>query len=70
MKRILSSILLLAGVAMYAQPGIIDIHPAGNPSGKIMTMEEAIWTLSGFFGDGGSASRSAAPNTAPQHART
>ena len=35
-----------------------------------LTMEEAIWTLSGFFGDGGSASRSAAPNTAPQHART
>ena len=43
MKRILSSILLLAGLAMYAQPGIIDIHPAGNPSGKIMTMEEAIY---------------------------
>ena len=35
-----------------------------------LTMEEAVWTLSGFFGDGGSASRSAAPNTAPQHART
>ena len=35
-----------------------------------LAMEEAIWTLSGFFGDGGSASRSAAPNTAPQHART
>ncbi len=35
-----------------------------------LTMEEAIWTLSGFFGDGGSASRSAAPNTAPQNART
>ena len=35
-----------------------------------LTMEEAVWTLSGFFGDGGSASRSAAPSTAPQHART
>ena len=35
-----------------------------------LTMEEAIWTLSDFFGEGGSASRSAAPNTAPQHART
>ncbi len=35
-----------------------------------LTMEEAIWTLSGFFGEGGSASWSAAPNTAPQHART
>ena len=35
-----------------------------------LTMEEAIWTLSGFFGDGGSASRSATPNTAPQNAQT
>ena len=35
-----------------------------------LTMEEAVWTLSGFFGEGGSASRSAAPNTAPQNART
>ena len=35
-----------------------------------LTMEEAIWTLSGFFGDGGSASRSVAPSTTPQNART
>ena len=35
-----------------------------------LTMEEAIWPLSGFFGDGGSVSRSAAPNTVPQNART
>ena len=35
-----------------------------------LTMEEAVWTLSGFFGEGGPNSRSATPNTAPQHART
>ena len=34
-----------------------------------LTAEEALWTLSGFFGEGGSTSRPAAPNTAPQTAR-
>ena len=35
-----------------------------------LTAEEALWTLSGFFGEGGSTSRPAAPNTAPPPART
>ena len=34
-----------------------------------LTIEEAIWTLSGFFGEGGSTYRPAAPNTAPPSAR-
>ena len=34
-----------------------------------LTAEEALWTLSGFFGEGGSTSRPAAPNTTPPPAR-
>ena len=30
-----------------------------------LTLEEALWTLSGFFGDGGSTSRPAAPTSSP-----
>ena len=35
-----------------------------------LTLEEALWTLSGFFGEGGSASRPAAPSSSPPPART
>ena len=35
-----------------------------------LTLEEALWTLSGFFGEGGSASRPAAPTSSPPPART
>ena len=30
-----------------------------------LTLEEALWTLSGFFGDGGSTSRPAEPTSSP-----
>ena len=30
-----------------------------------LTIEEALWTLSGFFGEGGSTSRPAAPTSSP-----
>ena len=48
MKRLLTTGLLLAGLAVYAQPGVYDIHPAGDPSGKILTMEEAIYRGVGY----------------------
>ena len=32
----------LAGSALFAQPRVIDIHPAGNPAGRFLTMEDAI----------------------------
>ena len=35
-----------------------------------LTLEEALWTLSGFFGDGGSTSRPAEPTSSPSAART
>ena len=35
-----------------------------------LTLEEALWTLSGFFGDGGSTSRPAVPTSSPSAART
>ena len=35
-----------------------------------LTLEEALWTLSGFFGEGGSTSRSAEPISSPSAART
>ena len=48
MKRFLTLCLLLAGSAVYAQPGVYDVHPAGDPSGKILTMEEAIYRGVGY----------------------
>lgn len=43
-KRLtLLALLLSAGAMAYAQTGILDIHPAGDPAGKILTMEEAIY---------------------------
>ena len=35
-----------------------------------LTLEEALWTLSGFFGEGGSTSRPAAPTSSPSMPRT
>ena len=35
-----------------------------------LTLEEALWTLTGFFGEGGSTSRPAAPDSSPPPART
>ena len=35
-----------------------------------LTLEEALWTLSGFFGKGGPTSRPAAPTSSPPHVRT
>ena len=35
-----------------------------------LTLEEALWTLSGFFGEGGSTSRPAEPISSPSAART
>ena len=35
-----------------------------------LTLEEALWTLSGFFGEGGSTSRPAEPTSSPSVART
>ena len=35
-----------------------------------LTLEEALWTLSGFFGEGGPTSRPAAPISSPPPART
>ena len=35
-----------------------------------LTLEEAMWTLSGFFSGGGSTSRPAAPDSTPSPART
>ncbi len=35
-----------------------------------LTLEEALWTLTGFFGEGGSTSRPAAPASSPPLART
>ena len=35
-----------------------------------LTAEEAIWTLQGFFGEGGSTSRPAAPTLSPPKPRT
>ena len=34
-----------------------------------LTLEEALWTLTGFFADGGPDSRPAAPTTSPSPAR-
>lgn len=42
MNRIFLSIsAALVSLAAYGQEGIRDIHPAGNPNGRIMTMEES-----------------------------
>ena len=35
-----------------------------------LTLEETLWTLSGFFGGGGSTSRPAEPTSSPSAART
>ncbi len=35
-----------------------------------LTLEEVLWTLTGFFGEGGSTSRPAAPDSSPPPART
>ena len=35
-----------------------------------LTLEEALWTLSGFFGEGGPTSRPVAPTSSPPPART
>ena len=35
-----------------------------------LNLEEALWTLTGFFGGGGSTSRPAGPNSSPPPART
>ena len=32
----------LAGSALFAQPRILDVHPAGDPAGKLLTMEDVI----------------------------
>ncbi|MBQ2109141.1 MAG: DPP IV N-terminal domain-containing protein [Bacteroidales bacterium] len=33
---------ILAATMSYAQPGLIKKHPASNPGGKLLTMEEAV----------------------------
>ena len=43
MRRTLLSLALLAiGISSFAQSNIIDVRPANDPSGKILTMEETI----------------------------
>ena len=43
MKKILFAVLLACtALSVRAQDGIIDIHPAGSPSGKLLTLEAAI----------------------------
>ena len=43
MRRTLLSLALLAiGISSFAQNNIIDVRPANDPSGKILTMEETI----------------------------
>ena len=43
MKKIFTAVLLACtALSVRAQDGIIDIHPAGDPNGKLLTLEAAI----------------------------
>ena len=49
MKTALTTLLLTcAALTLGAQDGILDIHPAGDPSGKLLTLEEAVYRGVGY----------------------
>ena len=49
MKTALTTLLLTcAALTLGAQDGILDIHPAGDPSGKLLMLEEAVYRGVGY----------------------
>ena len=78
LRSVMTSVLNHVSVLLPAGPHPVMTGPEwgypeiehDTPVCMKLLLEGISWSLSGFFGDGGSASRSAAPNTAPQHART
>ena len=41
-------LLACSALTLHAQNGIIDIHPAGDPDGKLLTLEEAVYRGVGY----------------------